>query len=343
MKLIVVLVVLVMQLTQKGVATESHQASPLTWGSHFILTHGWTSSELQGHLTDKKIHRLPALDLRPPSRLRPITTLPILRKSYSGVIRSVTLTTKERYIALTFDCCELANSITGYDYEIVNYLRANAIPATFFLGGKWMRSHPEKAMQLITDPLFEIGNHTWTHGNLGVMPLKKARDQVLWSQTQYELLREEIGRRIGQSPHAHQELHKIPLLPRLIRLPYGRCRPETLKELQDLGFLIVQWDVVVEENISKESAQQAASHLAQKVKPGSIILLHANAVPQGTSDLLPFLVKELKAQGYTFLTVSELLSHGEPVVAPEGYFTHSGDNLIYDKIYGDGTHRQDSK
>ena len=339
MKLKLISLILISFFNQLWGSSEPQKLPLTTWGSYFILTHCWSSSELQGHFSDKQIQKLSTLDLMPPARLKPVTSLPILHESYQGVIRAIRPNTKARYVALTFDCCELANSITGYDYEIVNYLRSHAIPATFFLGGKWMRSHPEKTMQLIADPLFEIGNHTWTHGNLGVMPLKKVRDQVLWTQAQYELFREEIARRIGQTPQTHQELRKIPLLPRLIRLPYGRSNFETLKELQNSGFLFVQWDVVGEENVPKELVQQVALKLARKTNSGSIILLHANAVPKGTSALLPYLVEELQAQGYIFVTVSELLSKGEPIVSPEGYFSKPGDNLMYDKIYGDGTHR----
>jgi peptidoglycan/xylan/chitin deacetylase (PgdA/CDA1 family) len=42
----------------------------------------------------------------------------------------------EKLVALTFDLCERADDRTGYDRAIVNYLRAHAIAATFFAGGK---------------------------------------------------------------------------------------------------------------------------------------------------------------------------------------------------------------
>jgi peptidoglycan/xylan/chitin deacetylase (PgdA/CDA1 family) len=61
-------------------------------------------------------------------------------------------------VALTFDLCEQADDVTGYDRRIVNRLRDEGVRATFFAGGKWMRSHEEKAQQLMADPRFEIGN-----------------------------------------------------------------------------------------------------------------------------------------------------------------------------------------
>ena len=68
-------------------------------------------------------------------------------------------------------------------------------PATLFMGGKWMRSHSERAMQLMADPLFEIGNHGWSHGNFGIMSEKAMLEQIRWTQAEYELLREEILRK----------------------------------------------------------------------------------------------------------------------------------------------------
>ena len=48
----------------------------------------------------------------------------------------------------------MSTMTTGYDAEIIDFLREKRIPATLFMGGKWMRSHSERAMQLMADPLF---------------------------------------------------------------------------------------------------------------------------------------------------------------------------------------------
>ena len=73
-----------------------------------------------------------------------------------GSIRSVELPPGEKLIALTFDLCEENGYVSGYDGRVVDLLRAQGIKATFFAGGKWMETHPERAQQLIADPLFEI-------------------------------------------------------------------------------------------------------------------------------------------------------------------------------------------
>jgi peptidoglycan/xylan/chitin deacetylase (PgdA/CDA1 family) len=96
-------------------------------------------------------------------------------------IRRVQPRDGQRLVALTFDLCERADQISGYDGAIVDVLRQERVPATFFAGGKWMRTHPERTMQLMADPLFEVGSHAWTHGNLRVLEGEKPETQIAWA------------------------------------------------------------------------------------------------------------------------------------------------------------------
>ena len=61
------------------------------------------------------------------------------------------------------------------------------------------------------------------------------------------------------------------------------------------------------------------------VQPGSIVLFHANGRGWNTDGTLPGIVDALKAQGYEFVTVSELLAAGEPVMTATCYDSHPGD------------------
>ncbi|MEJ0097925.1 MAG: hypothetical protein WDM84_08375 [Bauldia sp.] len=53
----------------------------------------------------------------------------------AGVVRRVNLAGGDKAVALTFDLCQTRSPIAGYDGAIVDYLRANAVPATFFPAG----------------------------------------------------------------------------------------------------------------------------------------------------------------------------------------------------------------
>src|SRR5262245_2396369 len=61
------------------------------------------------------------------------------------------------------------------------------------------------------------------------------------------------------------------------------------------------------------------------VQPGSIVLFHANGRGWHTEGALPGIIATLKARGYEFATVSELLAAGEPVVSATCYDSRPGD------------------
>ena len=285
----------------------------------------WTPDKLD-------LKRAISNDTTPPTRLTPINNLEPL-ESIEGVIRRVKLPDDDKVIAITFDMCELDTSTTGCDMEVINVLRERKIPATLFMGGKWMRTHSRRVKQLINeDELFEIGNHNWSHGNCALLSDEGLKAQILWTQAEYELLREEIGR---------EDLQPVP---ELFRLPYGRNSKRSLETIAGLGLRIIQWDVAAEtgaDNTNIKRAKHGAKKVAAMTRSGSILLFHANSVPQGTANLLRFTIDELEEQGYVFVKVSELLKMGEPETVRDGYFTNPGDNKALDKKFGvDGTGRR---
>jgi Predicted xylanase/chitin deacetylase len=80
-------------------------------------------------------------DATPPAKREPSVMLPPLGPDAVGTIRRVALADGAKVVALTFDLCELDTVTTGCDMDILGFLRAEHIPATLFMGGKWMRTH----------------------------------------------------------------------------------------------------------------------------------------------------------------------------------------------------------
>ncbi len=72
------------------------------------------------------------------------------------------LLTQKKVIAFTFDACGGKNG-NGYDKELIDYLRAEKIPATLFITGKWIDAQFPVFMELSRDTLFEIENHGLNH------------------------------------------------------------------------------------------------------------------------------------------------------------------------------------
>ena len=266
----------------------------------------------------------------PPERTIPLHTLPSLSDD-EGVIRRVRLSDDVKAVAFTFDMCELDTTTTGCDMDVINFLREHRIPATLFMGGKWMRTHSRRVMQIMTDPIFELANHNWSHGNCALLSPEGLRAQILWTQSEYELLREEAG--LTDTPEAMT----------LFRLPYGRNSQRALKIIAELGMRVIQWDVAAEagDNSNPKRAARSAKLVAGMTRPGSILLFHANAVPKGTVNLLREVVGILESQDYVFVKVSDLLEMGQPETVRDGYFSRPKDNYALDKKFGvDGTGRR---
>lgn len=270
-------------------------------------------------------------DTKPPEKLMPSHELPP-RTNDDGVIRRVKLPDGVKAVAVTFDMCELDTTTTGCDMAVMNLLRERGSPATLFMGGKWMRTHSRRVKEIMTEGgLFEIGNHNWSHGNCALLSEEGLKAQILWTQAEYELLREESG------------VDDIPEVPTLFRLPYGRNNERALRVIAGLGLRVIQWDVAAEagDNSDIKRAKRNAKKVAAMTKPGSILLFHANLVPKGTVNLLREVADILSDDGYEFVKVSELLTMGEAETVRDGYFSRPGDNHALDKKFGtDGTGRK---
>jgi len=298
----------------------------------------WTPAQLRNpesaaqNRAERTIRPLPEPDTSAPARTVPLEVPPPLPEARCGIIRRVRLSEGDRRIALTFDLCERAVHVTGYDALLVDVLRAANAKATFFAGGKWLRSHPGRAQQLMADARFELGNHTWTHANMAEAPEAFRQRQIDWTSAQYELLREDLDRRLAWRGLAPSKLGPL----RLFRLPYGRGGLEVTRQLNRQGLAVVQWDVVGEGGHG--CIQARAQAIAEAVRPGSIVLLHANAVPRDTAELVRRLLPLLAHKGYQTATVSELLEAGHPESVEDGWFCHPGDNRVYDGMFtGYGT------
>src|SRR5262249_10913810 len=226
-----------------------------------------------------------------------------------GVVRRVKLPPGKRLIALTFDLCEQPSEIAGYQGGIVDFLRQNRIKATFFFGGKWMLSHKERTQQLMADPLSEVANRTWAHRNLRNLTGSALTDEIRTVQAAYEQVREELEAKqcVAQDGHT-PAARRAPKRLSLFRFPYGACSPEALAEVAEQGMLPIQWDVSSGDPAFSLSAATMARNVLESARPGSIVLFHANGRGWHTEGALPEIVSTLRAKGYEFVTVSELMA-----------------------------------
>jgi peptidoglycan/xylan/chitin deacetylase (PgdA/CDA1 family) len=312
------------------------------WGSFLPAANGrdwdgfgnamcWKPAELRGTPDDWKVVKgTPKAFRPPPSRsLAPFSDIdPRLR----GVIRSVRLPANEKIVALTFDLCEEPYEVSGYDSRVIDYLRDEGVEATFFAGGKWLLTHDVRAQQLLSDPLFEVGNHTWEHRNLRIVSEPVLKSEIENAQAAYEQVRQNLENRLCRP--APSALSRPPERMSLFRFPFGACDERSLKAVNDAGLLAIQWNVSSADPVPLQTSEKIVNAVMSRVRPGSILIFHANGRGWHTAEALREIIPRLKEAGYQFRKVSELLK-----LAPEKiekvttcYDNRPGDSDRYDAL-----------
>ena len=279
----------------------------------------WSPAELAGTAAEKVERRATAADAfampGPAAAAAPVPA------ALAGVIRRVNLPAGQKTIALTFDLCQTVSPIAGYDAAIVDYLRANLVPATFFPSGRWLETHRERAAELVADPLFAVGNHSFDHPDLHNAGSAKVASEILLTETSLARARSAASAQCGREIAA-------PAL-RLFRFPYGSCAASGVGDANGIGSVIIQWDVVSGDP-DGTSVAEITRNVLREVRPGSISVMHANGRGTHTAEALAVLVPRLRAMGYSFATVPDLLAAGSAEPAIACYIEKPGDTARYD-------------
>lgn len=189
-------------------------------------------------------------------------------------------------VALTFDACE-DNHPAGYDQNIIEILISAKAPATLFLGGKWIDSHPTEARDLATNDLFELGNHSFGHPDFTRIGTEQARQEISDTQDRLQTL-------TGKEA-------------KFFRFPFGRYDQGTLDLVSSLGLSAIQWNVVTGDPDRNVSAQTIADTVAKRAAGGSIVIMHMNGRGWNTAEALPAVINDLRSRGLELVTVSDLL------------------------------------
>jgi len=196
--------------------------------------------------------------------------------------------TTEKVVALTFD----DGPMPGRTQTILSILKENETKATFFLVGEAVSAHPQEAA-LIIKAGHEVGNHSYTHQRMVFKSTSFISDELKRTD---DALRE-----AGAVDPIH---FRPPYGKKLVVLPYYLWRNDILS---------IGWDVEPESyGQAVNNIADISQHVINNVKPGSIILLHVMFKSrEPTMNAVPQIIEGLKAKGYRFLTISELLETRE--------------------------------
>jgi peptidoglycan/xylan/chitin deacetylase (PgdA/CDA1 family) len=120
----------------------------------------------------------------------------------------------------------------------------------------------------------------------------------------------------------------------LFRFPFGACDERSLKAVNDAGLLAIQWNVSPADPVRLQTSEKIVNAVMSRVRPGSILIFHANGRGWHTAEALREIIPRLKEAGYKFRKVSELLK-----LAPDKiekvttcYDNKPGDSDRYDAL-----------
>jgi peptidoglycan/xylan/chitin deacetylase (PgdA/CDA1 family) len=190
-------------------------------------------------------------------------------------------------VALTFDVGEQPQSPAGFDEEIEQVLIDKGAAATFFLGGHWASRNRTITRRLAANPLFEIGNHSWSHFDFRELGKDKISREILKvNNLLYQLTGETT---------------------QLFRLPGGDFNDLAVEMIAFHGMYNIYWDVVTADPLPDNEADNINLIVQERVQNGSIIVMHANGRGWHTAEALPEMIDWLRGQGYELVTISDLL------------------------------------
>jgi len=205
------------------------------------------------------------------------------------------VTIREPAVAITFDACATRSHGYGFDRKVFELLRRERIPATIFVSGRWVESHPDVMAELAADPLIEFGDHSYDHPHMAHLPVARIVEEI--DQTEAAL--------------AKYGKHSVAFRP-----PFGEWSHRLIYAVQDLQLPTVTWDVVSGDPSAHTTTDRMIHNVVDKARAGSIIIFHINGRGWKTAEALPVIVRDLRARGYHFLLVSEMMAAGRAVVAP---------------------------
>jgi len=187
---------------------------------------------------------------------------------------------EEKVVALTFDAAWGAD----HTLEILQALDAYNAKATFFLVGFWVQHYPDMVAE-ISERGHAVGNHSENHPKMSPLSPEQMRKELSDCQQRLDAL---IG-----APEC-----------KIFRPPFGDYSETVIRVCREEGYYVIQWDV---DSLDwKElSAQEIQARILDRVKPGSIVLMHNNGAH--TAEALPGILAALSSAGYRFVTIPELI------------------------------------
>jgi peptidoglycan-N-acetylglucosamine deacetylase len=198
-----------------------------------------------------------------------------------ATIQAAKLTPGKKAIALTFDDGPWPESTA----QVLNVLKENNIKATFFIVGQNLKNYPDLGKRIVTDG-HVIANHTWHH----------------W----YHFFNQQAAAyEIDRTSELIYQVTGVKTT--LFRPPGGMLHNGLAAYARSKKYTVVMWsaDSV---DYKLPAVPKLVNNVIKDSKPGGIVLLHDGGGNRSrTVKALPEIINNFKKQGYSFVTVPELL------------------------------------
>lgn len=200
----------------------------------------------------------------------------------STVIKKVPTTHK--VVALTVDDGPHSKTTP----QMLAVVREKKVKLTLFILGENAIKHPEILAQAVADG-HEIATHAYTHNFLAKMSSI------------------EVGAELDK---AEKAITVVAPKPTLFRPPGGSYNDAVTAEARQRGYTTILWSVDPGD-WRAPSVKHVVDNVMNNIKPGSIVLLHEGQYPLPTPEAIGIIIDRLREQGYSIVTVSELLQYYE--------------------------------
>lgn len=176
---------------------------------------------------------------------------------------------KSKKIALTFDACMTSGMLKRiasgadqplYNAAIVEFLKYEKIQATFFITGLWAEKYPDTVKALASDPLFEIGNHSFSHRafadscfSLPALPQNEKGKDLQMSQ---EILTRLTGKTLS-----------------LFRFPGGCATATDQLLIRNKGLRVIRWNFASGDAFNSNT-EAIVQNVLSRARSGAIVVFH---------------------------------------------------------------------
>ncbi|WP_420491661.1 delta-lactam-biosynthetic de-N-acetylase [Neobacillus drentensis] len=188
----------------------------------------------------------------------------------------------KKILYLTFD----SGYENGFMPKILDVLKKEKVPATFFVTGHFLESQPELTKRMVKEGHI-IGNHSYYHPDFTTVSDERIRREL-------QKVKEKTREITGQKEMKY------------LRPPRGVFSERTMQVAKEEGFTHVFWSLAfVDWNVNNQRGwQYAYDNIMNRVHPGCVILLHS--ISQDNADALEKAIKDLKKKGYKFKSLDKL-------------------------------------